>query len=88
MCFLTESKHLKLKDKLAAYDWAQMPVGYLTSSKVWSRIKTGDNDILSTFVLDTFMSKLEDFHQHIDHHLKRRTQRQKDQRTVAACHHW
>lgn len=47
----------------------QMPVGYLlTSSKVWSRLKTGDNDILFTFVLDTFISKLEDFHQHIDHH--------------------
>lgn len=69
MCFLTESIHLKLKDKLAAYDCAQMPVSYLlTSSKVWSRIKTGDNDILFTFVLDTFISKLEDFHQHTDHH--------------------
>lgn len=27
--FLTESIHLKLKDKLAAYDCGQMPVGYL-----------------------------------------------------------
>lgn len=37
MSFLTESIHLKLKDKLAAYDCAQMPGGYLattTSSKV------------------------------------------------------